>query len=187
MDWCVFFGEKHKPVRRRHAPIRFNGNGSGYSVDDIEQIVRNGAPEDGNRSNLFHTIVGHYTGCGWPIEQTFEHLHQFPNGIGERYIAEGRLSLEISRSFRKWSSLPSLSPDELKQWTAEWMEAAGFTDEWMDAGGLEAKAPPPQPDPELDDDVPEQKPPGDPELDPVMSSLDDDELDDDELVDDELG
>ena len=48
MDWCVFFGEKHKPVSTAAmAPIRFNGNGSGYSVDDIEQIVRNGAPEGG--------------------------------------------------------------------------------------------------------------------------------------------
>ena len=119
MDWCVFFGEKHKPVSvATAAPFRFNGNGSSYSIDEIEQIVRNGAPEDGNRSNLFHTLIGHYTGCGWPIHQTFGHLYQFPGGIGERYIAEGRLSLEISRSYRKWSDLPPLSSEELKEWTA---------------------------------------------------------------------
>jgi hypothetical protein len=186
MDWCVFFGERHKPVPKvTAAPIYLNGNGGcGYSVDEIEEIVRNGAAsiDGGNRSNLFHTIVGHYTGCGWPIEQTFEHLHQYPNGIGERYLAEGRLSLEISRSFRKWRGLPPLSSDELKDWTAE----------WMDAGGLEAKAPRPslEPDPELDDDLDselEPKPAPDPELDDDVEpdpDLDDDVDDDDELEDD---
>jgi AAA domain len=116
-------------------------------------------------------IVGHYTGCGWPIEQIFEHLHAFPYGIGEKYIGEGRLSLEISRSFRKWRDLPSLSPDALKEWTTEWMVATGFE--------AKASTPSPQPDPELDDDIPE--PPlrdNDPETD------EDDEVDDD-LVDDE--
>jgi Protein of unknown function (DUF3987) len=60
----------------------------------------------------------------------------------------------------------------------------------MDAGGFGAKAPPPPPpsDPELDDDIPEQKPPQpgrDPDLDLGDSDLDDDGLDDDELDDDE--
>ena len=42
MDWCVFFGEKHKPAPTAAAePIRFNGNGNGsVSLDEIEQIVR---------------------------------------------------------------------------------------------------------------------------------------------------
>jgi hypothetical protein len=105
LDYCVFYGEKHKPVAKESsafAPVQFNGNGCGYSIEEIEQLVREGAPVNGgNRSNLFHTIVGHYIGCDWPIEQTFLHLHQFPDGIGNKYIAEGRLSVEVSRSFRR--------------------------------------------------------------------------------------
>jgi primase-polymerase (primpol)-like protein len=32
MDWCVFYGEKHKPApKAAAAPIRLNGNGCGYS------------------------------------------------------------------------------------------------------------------------------------------------------------
>ena len=53
------------------------------------------------------------------------HLQQFPNGIGEKYIGEGRLALEVSRSFRKWSDLPPLAGNELAQWTSEWMNGVG--------------------------------------------------------------
>ena len=60
------------------------GNGCGYSVDQIERIVREGAPPEANRSNLFHTIVGHYFGCGWDVEKIFAHLQRFPNGIRRR-------------------------------------------------------------------------------------------------------
>ena len=57
----------------------------------------------------------------------------YPNGIGEKYIDEGRLALEVSRSFRKWAQLPPLAGSELAQWTVEWMaqpetaEAARWT------------------------------------------------------------
>ena len=41
---------------------------------------------------MFHTVVGHYLGCGWSVEQIDEHLRQFPDGIAGRYLGEGRLS-----------------------------------------------------------------------------------------------
>jgi hypothetical protein len=85
------------------APIHgngFNGNGSGYSVDQIEQIVRKGPPVGKNRSDVFHTIVGHYLGCGWSAERILEHLQQFPRGIGGRYLREDRLRREIVRRLR---------------------------------------------------------------------------------------
>ena len=72
----------------------------------------------------FTRIVGHYAGCTWPVERIYEHLHQFPHGIGEKYIGEGRLALEVSRSFRKWAQLPPLAGNELAQWTSEWMTKA---------------------------------------------------------------
>ena len=59
-------------------------------------------PDGANRCNVFHTIVGHYFGCGYSVEQIFEHLQQFPDGIGARYIAEDRLATEIARSASKY-------------------------------------------------------------------------------------
>ena len=148
IEWAVVWGDRRKAAAAEAAaPINgksFNGSGNGnsYSVDQIEQIVRAGAPEGANRSNLFHTIVGHYLGCGWDAEQILQHLQQFRNGIGSRYLSEGRLSGEIARSASKYN-----------------------------AGGLplfnswEAKAPSPQNDPELDEDLGDDKQDDDVDLD----------------------
>ena len=156
MDWAVFYAEKHKPAPAiTAAPISVNGNGHRlpYSLDEIEVMVSTGAlPPGANRSDMFHAIVGHYLGCGWDAEQIAAHIGQFPDGIGDRYLSEGRLRGEVDRSVGKYNAgaLPVLG-----------------TNGW--ANGWEAKAP--QRDPELDDDPPEQKP------DPAP----DDELDDDDL------
>ena len=177
VDWCVFFGEKHKPASKAAtAPIHFNGNGSGYSVDDIEQIVRDGAPADGNRSNVFHTVVGHYVGCGWDAEQITAHLGQYPDGIGSRYLAEGRLRGEVDRSAGKYDAgvLPTAAVDG---WVNGWdtkapqpdlgeiddLPAQKLPDPELDDADLEDDGAAKQPDPELDDDV----------------DLEDDELDSD--------
>src|SRR5262249_38164862 len=92
---------------------------------------------DGNRSDVFHAIVGHYAGCGWDVDRIVEHLQEHPQGIGSRYIAEDRLRPEIERSAKKFekAELP-------------------LFDSW------EAKAPP---EPEQEP-PPQQPPPADPEL-----------------------
>ena len=156
LDWGVIWGERRKAAAAAAAPVNghtFNGSGSGYSVDQIEQIVRTGAPEGANRSDVFHTVVGHYLGCGWTAEQILAHLQQFPQGISERYLREDRLHGEIARSASKYVA-------------AELPLSAG----WV--GGWEAKAPP-QPEPEVQrGDDPEPEEPLEPEL--------QDELDDEE-------
>jgi hypothetical protein len=48
-------------------------------------------------------VVGHFLGCGWSVEQINKHLQQFPDGIAGRYLAERRLSGEISRSAGKYN------------------------------------------------------------------------------------
>ena len=173
VDWAAFFGEKHKPVpKAAAAPIHLNGNGHGlpYSVDEIEAMVSTSVlPPGANRSDMFHSIVGHYLGCGWNAEQITAHIGQFPDGIGNRYLAEGRLSGEVARSAGKYNA-GALPVSDVNGWVNGW----------------EAKAP--QPDPELDDDIPAQKP--DPELDDGIPKqkppwegdpdLDDDELDSDD-------
>jgi AAA domain len=172
LDWAVIWGERRKAAAEA-VLVEGNGfdggNGCGYSVDQIERIVREGAPPEANRSNLFHTIVGHYFGCGWDVEKIFTHLQQFPNGIGGRYLGEERLLQEIGRSARKYAKaeLPLFDDDG-----------------WVN--GREAKAPQPEPieekikegpqlEPELDEEKPQSK--QDDELD---DDLDDDELDEDE-------
>ena len=123
IDWGVVWGERRKAAAAEAAaPINgngFNGDGSGYSIDQIEQIVRAGAPAGANRSNVFHTIVGHYLGCGWSVEQIYEHLQQFPDGIGGRYLREGRLHREIARSAGKYAS-PALPLFDRGGWVNGW-------------------------------------------------------------------
>jgi hypothetical protein len=156
LDWAVVWGERRKAAAAEAAaPIGINGssNGSGYSVEQIEEIVRTGAPEGANRSNLFHTVIGHYVGCGWDTEQILQHIQQFPGGICGRYLSEGRLSAEIARSASKYSAAPVLFSN-------------GFE---VKAPQPEPEAPPAAPDPELED--------ADPELE---DDLDDPELDEDE-------
>jgi hypothetical protein len=188
-DWAVVWGERRKAAAAAAAEQAasasgngFNGggNGSGYSIEQIERIVREGAPAGENRSDTFHAIVGHYLGCGWSAEQILAHLQQFPNGIGERYLNEGRLSGEIARSICKFSAAklpPLFGPAD---WTSTW----------------EAKAPEPlSDDPELQDDsdkeelLPDQD--NEPEAaeqlpqEPHQEPVNDPDLDDDELNDED--
>ena len=114
-DWAVTWGERRKAAAAEAAATQlnghsFNGSGPGHDIDQIEQIVREGVAAGANRSDSFHMIVGHYLGCGWSVEQIDEHLRQFPDGIAGRYLGEGRLSREISRSASKYNdrALPLL-------------------------------------------------------------------------------
>jgi RecA-family ATPase len=121
IDWGVTWGERRKAAAAASAPTGGNGfasnGGRGYDPREIDEWVRNGAPVGENRSDLFHTIVGHLAGCGWSAQQILERLEQFPHGIGSKYIAEGRLSAEVARSFSKFEKPaapddPELDPPE---------------------------------------------------------------------------
>jgi hypothetical protein len=104
-DWALVWGERRKAAQQK-APIEGNGfdsSGCKYSIDVIEQIVREGAPTGENRSDVFHAIVGHYLGCGWDIDRILEHLQEHTQGIAGRYIAEDRLRQEIERSAKKFA------------------------------------------------------------------------------------
>jgi hypothetical protein len=171
LNWGVTWGERRKAAAAEQAaPIagnRFNGggNGCGYSVQQIDKIVRTGAPAGENRSDLFHTIVGHYFGCGWNVEQIFAHMQQFPDGIGGRYLGEGRLSGEIARSAKKFGAT-ELPLSDVNGWTSGWQAPPAPADQDDDLDEEEPQpSPAPEANPELDDD--------DLELDPEL----DDDLD----------
>jgi hypothetical protein len=98
LDRAVVWAQRRQRQPSKVKPEISAGTTARYSIDNIEQIVRNGPPDCANRSDTFHGIVGHYLGCGWTIGQIIEHLAEFPDGIGERYIAENRLEREVKRS-----------------------------------------------------------------------------------------
>jgi AAA domain len=184
LDWAIVWGERRKAAAAAAeqavsaAGNGFNGggNGSGYSVEQIERIVREGAPAGENRSDLFHSIVGHFLGCGWDVERIFAHLQQYPQGIGERYLNEGRLSREIVRSASKYGAA-DLPLFDAKGWTKGWdAKAPQSQSEKAPAERDESELEEP-PQPEQEREEPElDNPELDSELDP---DLIDDDLDED--------
>jgi hypothetical protein len=163
VDWGVIWGARRKAAVMNAAALSsgngFDSSGCKYSMDQIELIVRNGAPAGANRSDVFHSIVGHYLGCGWSLEQIHQHLAQFPEGVGGRYLHEERLAGEIARSAGKYTAC------ELPQTNGGWVN------------GRETKAPQPEPSPQ-----PEPQPGPQPEIDDDSDEgdLDEDELDENE-------
>jgi AAA domain len=142
LKWAVVWGERRKAgAMETAAPAAsngFNGGGCRYTVEQVDAFIRDGAPTGSDRSALFHTVVGHLSGCGWDAERIFNHVAHSPDGIGAKYIAEGRLETEIDRSLGKFraNELP-LSGD------GSW------------ANGWDAETPPqPEPSPERGQSIP---------------------------------
>jgi hypothetical protein len=181
VDWGIVWGERRKAVATEAAVSinsnGFNGNGSGYGVDQIEQIVREGAPVGKNRSDVFHAIVGHYLGCGWSAERILEHLQQFPDGIGSRYLREARLHREIARSASKYAK-PELPLSDngglVNGWAVKAPEPSPEPDEEPERSEPEQPSREPEDDPELgddpdEDDLDDQPPHQDPKLPPLYA------------------
>ena len=147
IKWGLVWGERRKAAAAEQATSSkgngFDSSGCRYSIEEIEQIVREGPPAGANRSDVFHAIVGHYVGCGWDLKRILAHLEQHPEGIGSRYLAEGRLGDEIARSAGKYAQTE--------------LPLGGN-------GGWTAKAPPEPEEPPQPDQPPEDEP-DDPELD----------------------
>jgi hypothetical protein len=160
-DWAVIWGERRKAeMIKATAPTGGNGfdsSGCKYSIDEIEQIVREGAPRGANRSDVFHAIIGHYVGCGWQPERILEHLQQYPDGIGSRYLREDRLEREVARSAAKFAKAELPLPGNSSGWTQE---------------------APPEPEPPAQE---KERPIDDPELeDDPDPEVEDEDIDDDE-------
>src|SRR5262249_15545755 len=175
-SWAVVWGERRKAEMIKAAPIGgngFDGSGCQYSLDEIERIVREGAPPGTNRSDVFHAIIGHYVGCGWQADRIFEHLQQFPGGICSRYVAENRLRQEIDRSAGKYTKAK--------------LPLSGGNGGWA---GWEPKAPP-RPEPKEAPTLEQPHQESD-EADPDIehnehdAEVDDDQADDDEVDDDDV-
>jgi hypothetical protein len=175
LERALLWAEQHKA-----APTPSSGagttisSGMRLSLEEIEEFVQTApAPVGGQsiRSEVFHIIVGHYRGCGWTPEQIYLHLAEFPDGVGGRYLAEGRLSSEIERSLEHLKEYSrrqqQIGPDRV--WTGGWKAPAPAPDP-EPTPAAEAAAPPwedaapaPESEPELEQE-PELEPKIDDEL-----------------------
>jgi AAA domain len=192
LHWTQVYAERHKPEPKPTAAAALAGfdNGSGkYSLEQIEDAVRTGAILTGSRSETFHVCVGHLHGCGWSAEQIFAHMEQFPDGICEKFLAEGRLSSEIDRSIRRLAEYSGKPQLDVPAWTGP--EADRLTRQQEPRNPLEPNLeedPPWQEWPETKQPVPPQSPADDDEEaleDDDDDAPDEEPLDDDD--DDELG
>jgi len=186
IERAMLWAERHKA-----APTPSSGAGTTVgpgiqlSIQEIEEFVQIApAPVGGQsiRSEVFHIVVGHYHGCGWTPEQIFAHLEQFPDGVGGRYLAEGRLSGEIERSLQRLQDYSrrqkQIGPD--RDWTGDWKVRSTPETEPEPAPEPEAEPEPeevppweepaaeadpaPEPEPELE---PELEPDLEPDLEPA--------------------
>jgi hypothetical protein len=151
LDRAVIWARQHQQKLSRAKPAGSSiaaGTMAQYSIDEIEQIVREGAPAGANRSDTFHAIVGHYVGCGWSDERIVALLEQYPDGIGGRYLAEGRLAGEVERSAGKYRTYRTIAEPE--PWSTNWK--------------LEPQSKQPQHKPEPDEPEPEPEPDRDPPI-----------------------
>jgi hypothetical protein len=147
VDRWLAWAEQHKGMNSSSTSASPGVSLKHCSVEEIERAVREGVPEDVDRSALFHAIVGHYRALGWSTDQIATHLGQYPDGVGGRYLAEGRLRREIGRCLDAWAKKKGQQFDPPNGWTNGWAP--------------EAKAPPfvPEPAPELlDEEPPEAEP-----------------------------
>src|SRR5262249_34244593 len=105
--WALVWGERRKAAAAKERVASegngFDSRGCRYSIDEIEQFVREGAPPGTNRSDVFHAIIGHSAGGGGARRAIPAHREQHPGGIGSRSLAEGRLGDEIARSAGKYA------------------------------------------------------------------------------------
>lgn len=69
---------------------------------DYDALIRNGAPV-GQRSDKFHSTVGHLARKGLSKEEIAEELAKHPGGIADKYESGGRLDREVERSHDEWN------------------------------------------------------------------------------------
>jgi hypothetical protein len=171
LDRAVIWAQQHQHKLSKAKPVSSTvpgGTAAQYTIDEIEQIVREGAPGGANRSDTFHSIVGHYLGCGWSVEQIVAQFEQHPDGVGGRYLAEGRLAGEVERSARKYGPI-----EQPELWSSGWKDELAKEPEQepqhKSGSELELEL---EPEPELEEDPAAAEP--QPQLPPMFAHGDPD-------------
>ena len=84
---------RHAYGRELGSPLDFNSARPQRPLDYVS-LIRDGVPE-GQRSELFRSVVWHLANKGWSPEQITDELARHPNGIGAKYA--DRLLGEVIR------------------------------------------------------------------------------------------
>jgi hypothetical protein len=82
--------------------LDFNNADPQEPVVDYQDLIKNGPPPGGNRSDLFQSVIFHLAAQGRSEEEIANELAQYPNGIAAKYA--GRLPVEVQRSFGKFQA-----------------------------------------------------------------------------------
>jgi hypothetical protein len=121
VDHAAAWAERHKAAGGTADKDVANGSVAAlYDIEDFDRILREGAPGEADRSALFHTIVGHLSGCGWNADQIATEMEKYPDGVGARYLVEGRLRGEIGRSLDKYQARKSAQALDTGGWNGGW-------------------------------------------------------------------
>jgi hypothetical protein len=86
--------------RKRANSDPFDFNTAAPQGRDYDDLIRKGAPDGGNRSELFHCVVWHLAVQGMTADEITDELARHPAGIGAKYA--DRLHAEVLRSYDKW-------------------------------------------------------------------------------------
>ena len=85
LDWAIVWGERRKAIAAEAAAAtQTNGHefnalgGRGHDIEFIDKMVREGALNGGDDSDNFHVVVGHYLGCDWGVERSYQHIRRIP-------------------------------------------------------------------------------------------------------------
>jgi Virulence-associated protein E-like domain len=119
-----FDGQKPKSESQHDDHVQDHvGDGHGHDghvghSDDIELLIRNGAPQ-GRRSEAFSRVVWSLASGGHGLDEIRDKLAAYPNGIASKYA--GRLDREVERCFRKWQIK---NPRSATSETPEWPDVA---------------------------------------------------------------
>jgi hypothetical protein len=66
-------------------------------------MIRDGVPR-GQRSDAFHSVVGHLKAKGLRPAGIVDALSKHPHGIAAKYIEDDRLEQEVKRSYERWEN-----------------------------------------------------------------------------------
>ena len=96
IKWGLIWGERRKAAAAEQATSSkgngFDSSGCRYSIDEIEQIVREGPPAGANRVRRVPRHRRPLRRLRLGPDSVFSRTcEQHPEGIGSRYLAEGRL------------------------------------------------------------------------------------------------
>jgi hypothetical protein len=110
---------------------------------DFDQMIRDGVPR-GQRSDAFHSVVGHLRAKGLRPAGIVDELSKHPHGIAAKYIENDRLEQEVKRSYERWENkVTGISLDDFLAYSPARSYIFIPTGETWPAGSVNTRVPSP--------------------------------------------